>query len=137
MSKFEENLKKIDSFQKIIYSQDLASISSLISSITKQTPTVCPATSSRALAECSSCSSGAHQEQQSQEKSVAKTTAKSILDRLDSLKEQKKFKFLMSQSHKCIEDEKCSCDGGAEDEEEEEDEDFDDVSEIGLNYRRM
>ena len=36
MSKFEENLKKIDSFQKIIYSQDLASISSLITSITKK-----------------------------------------------------------------------------------------------------
>lgn len=36
MSKFEENLKKIDSFQSIIYSQDLESISSLISSITKQ-----------------------------------------------------------------------------------------------------
>jgi hypothetical protein len=36
MGKFEANLKKIDSFQNIIYNQDLESISSLISSITKQ-----------------------------------------------------------------------------------------------------
>jgi len=65
----------------------------------------------------------------SQEKNMAKSTAKSILDRLDNLKEQKKFKFLVSQSNKCIEDEKCSCDGGGEEEDdhEEEDDGLDDV----------
>lgn len=158
MSKFEENLKKIDSFQSVIYSQDLESISSLISSITKQNcdtpaPLVAAALtelnenhlkceqtrpvhfesdilpldlkhyvelskiepSSHSSGKCLSCSTcvvGGDEEndveipvagmsllKMTQEKTFGKTTARSILDRLDDLKEQKKLRLLTSKEN--------------------------------------
>jgi hypothetical protein len=131
IDKFEENLKKIDSFQKIICNQEIESISSLITSLSKKNNNL----DDNKLIECKnqltsllkSDEAHAHHDhnqkhstcvscsvpdetlnnnlsKSTQEKTIPayKHTAKSILDRLDHLKKHNNFKQLIEVSKHVI-----------------------------------